>query len=262
MKKVGAFLRRHYYKPLIAIGFFLFWELAVRIFGIKEFVIPSPFLVFAQFYAPEFADKYAWLEHIQTTLAEILVSFCLTCLAGVGVAILMSWSKLFRGLFTPLITVFNSLPKIVLAPLFIIWFGWGFAANVGIAILVAFFPVVLNTSAGLNAVDEDLLDLVRYLHASKWQVFTKIRIPNSLPFIFSGLKISATLSVVGAIVGEFIASSQGLGFLIKDAQAALDTAPMFGSLLIISGIGLSLFGLIGVLEKLLMPWHFVGEDAA
>lgn len=262
MKRLGAFARRHYHKPIIAFGFFLFWELAVRLFGIKEFVIPSPFLVFAQFYDPEFADKYVWIEHIQTTAAEILVSFTLTGLAGVGLAILMTWSKLLRGLVTPLITVFNSLPKIVLAPLFIIWFGWGFAANVGIGVLVAFFPVVINTSTGLSAVEEDLLDLVRYLNARKWQVFLKIRIPNSLPFIFSGLKISATLSVVGSIVGEFIASSQGLGFLIKDAQAALDTPPMFASLLLISAMGLGLFGLIGALEKLLMPWNFVREASA
>jgi NitT/TauT family transport system permease protein len=147
------------------------------------------------------------------------------------------------------------LPKIALAPLFLIWLGYGFAANVTIAIIVAFFPIVLNTTVGLDSVDEDLLDLVRYLNASKLQVFLKIKIPNSLPFVFSGLKVSATMTVVGVIVGEFVASSQGLGFLIKDSQAMMNTPPMFASLFIISGLGLGLFAFIGLLERLLMPWN-------
>jgi NitT/TauT family transport system permease protein len=155
--------------------------------------------------------------------------------------------------------VLNSLPKIALAPLFLIWLGYGFAANVTIAILVAFFPVVLNTTTGLDAVDEDLLDLVRYLHASKLQVFLKIRIPMSLPYVLSGLKISATLSVVGAIVGEFVASSEGLGFLIKDSQAMMNTPPMFASLILISAIGLGLFASIAVVERVFMPWNRAAE---
>jgi NitT/TauT family transport system permease protein len=155
----------------------------------------------------------------------------------------------------PIISVFNSLPKIVLAPLFLIWLGYGFMANVTIAILVAFFPIVLNTTVGLESVDEDLLDLVRYLNASKLQVFIKIRIPNSLPYVFSGLKISATMSVVGAIVGEFVASSKGLGFVIKDSQAMLNTPPMFASLILVSAVGLGLFSLISWLEKVSMPWN-------
>ena len=139
------------------------------------------------------------------------------------------------------------------------WCNNGFAANVTIAILVAFFPVVLNTTTGLDAVDEDLLDLVRYLHASKLQVFVKIRIPMSLPYVLSGLKISATLSVVGAIVGEFVASSQGLGFLIKDSQAMMNTPPMFASLILISAIGLGLFASIAVVERVFMPWNRAAE---
>ena len=113
----------------------------------------------------------------------------------------------------PVIAVFNSLPKIALAPLFLIWFGYGFTANVTIAILVAFFPVVINTTTGLDSVDDDLLDLVRYLHATKAQIFLKIRIPMSLPYVVSGLKISATLCVVGSIVGEFVGATLG-GFAL------------------------------------------------
>jgi NitT/TauT family transport system permease protein len=157
-----------------------------------------------------------------------------------------------RRLITPLLTLFNSLPKIALAPLFLLWFGYGILPNTLIAVLIAFFPVVINTAAGLAAIDDDLLDLVRYLGGTKWQVFTKIRIPNALPYMFAGFKMSATLCVVGAIVGEFIASTRGLGYVIQSAQAMIDTPTMFASLLVIAVLGLTLFGAVGVVERLVV----------
>jgi NitT/TauT family transport system permease protein len=222
---------------------------------VKEFVVPSPVAVFFSVFGVKTIAEATWWDHIYTTLSEILVAFSFTAVIGFILSLVITWSKVAKGFLMPLISVFNSLPKIVLAPLFLIWLGYGFAANVTIAILVAFFPIVLNTTVGLESVDEDLLDLVRYLNASKMQVFLKIRIPNSLPYVFSGLKISATMSVVGAIVGEFVASSKGLGFVIKDSQAMLNTPPMFASLIMISAIGLGLFGFIAWLEKVLMPWN-------
>ncbi len=231
------------------------WQAAIVVLGLKEFIVPSPLAVFNALFSPETAAQYQWWTHIATTLGEILAAFVFTAVFGFVLALLITWSDIVRGIAMPVIAVFNSLPKIALAPLFLIWFGYGFTANVTIAILVAFFPVVLNTTTGLDDVDEDLLDLVRYLHASKLQVFLKIRIPMSLPYVVSGLKISATLSVVGAIVGEFVASSQGLGFLIKDSQAMMNTPPMFASLILISCIGLGLFAAIAALEKVFMPWN-------
>jgi NitT/TauT family transport system permease protein len=231
------------------------WQAIITVFKIKEFIVPSPLSVFQALFSPEVASQYQWTTHIGTTMGEILASFTFTAVFGFILSLLITWSRLARAVVMPVIAVFNSLPKIALAPLFLIWFGYGFAANVMIAILVAFFPVVLNTTTGLDSVDEDLLDLVRYLHASKLQIFIKIRIPMSLPYVFSGLKISATLAVVGAIVGEFVASSQGLGFLIKDSQAMMNTPPMFASLILISAIGLGLFSFIALMEKVLMPWN-------
>jgi len=242
-------------KVLYAIIVIGLWQAIVVVFKVKEFVVPSPVAVFKSLFSSAKVAENTWWVHIGTTLSEIIVSFLFTAAAGFLLSLLISWSKLMRNLLMPLISLFNSLPKIVLAPLFLIWLGYGFTANVTIAILVAFFPIVLNTTVGLESVDEDLLDLVRYLNASKLQVFLKIRIPNSLPYLFSGLKISATLSVVGAIVGEFVASSQGLGFLIKDSQAMLNTPPMFASLILVSGIGLGLFSLISLLERVCMPWN-------
>ena len=155
----------------------------------------------------------------------------------------------------PLFIFINSLPIIAVAPIILLWFGYGIFTNVLIAFLVSFFPVVINTATGLNEVEEELLDLVRYLHASKWQVFTKIQFPNSLPYIFTGLKICSTMCVVGAIVGEFIASDRGLGYIIINSQFTMDTPPIFAALILVSLIGFVLFGLVSVFEKILMPWQ-------
>jgi len=255
MAKINSTLRKHAPKFLSLFAFLLLWQLVVTVFRIKEFILPSPAATFATLFVPAQAAQYTWIKHIQATLAEILASFVMTAVSGFLIALAITWSRFLNRIVTPILTLFNSLPKIALAPLFLIWFGYGIIPNIMIAVLIAFFPVVINTATGLNAVEEDLLDLVRYLHARKLQVFLKIRIPGSLPYIFSGFKISTTLCVVGAIVGEFIASNQGLGFLLKDSQAMIDSPPMFASLILISVLGLGLFGLISLLERAAMPWQ-------
>lgn len=257
-KGITAVMKRIAPKLLYFLLFLAAWQLIVMIFQIKRFILPSPILVFQHLFSPSIASKYNWWYHIGATLLEVIVSFIATAITGILLAILISWSKIFSQLLSPIIILFNSLPKIALAPLFLIWFGYGFLPNILVAFMVAFFPVIINTTAGLNAVDDDLLDLVRYLHASKLQVFIKIRIPNSLPYIFAGLKISATMCVVGSIVGEFIAADKGLGYLLRDAQAFIDTPTMFACLLLLSAIGISLFSTIGFLEKISMPWN-VGQ---
>lgn len=253
------FFARHYTKIISVAAFLVLWQLVVTIFGIKQYIIPSPLATFSTLFVPKIAGRYNWLLHIRTTVSEVLISFAVTAATGILVALLITWSKALRKLITPVLTLLNSLPKIAFAPLFLVWFGYGVMPNVIIAVLIAFFPVVINTATGLNAVEEELLDLVRYLHAGKLQVFLKIRIPNSLPYIFSGLKISTTLCVVGAIVGEFVASARGLGYLLKDAQAMMDSPPMFASLILISVFGLSLFAAISILERLAMPWQEPGR---
>jgi NitT/TauT family transport system permease protein len=254
MKHLVGVLRGHGMKVLYFLVFLGIWQAVVVIFGVKEFIVPSPIKTFSHLLVPEIAAQYKWPTHIGATLTEILLSFFMTAVSGIFIAILITWSKILNTIITPIIVFFNSLPKIALAPLFLLWFGYGILPNTLIAVLIAFFPVIINTSTGLKEVDEDLLDLVRYLGASKWQLFTKIRIPNSLPYIFSGFKISATLCVVGSIVGEFIASEKGLGYLLKDAQAFIDTPTMFACLFVISALGLLFFAAISGIEKIVMHW--------
>lgn len=260
MKRRAAFVSKTLSKAGYILIVLFLWQFLVTVLKVKEFVVPSPLAVFKSLFSGQKVAENTWWVHIGTTLSEIAVSFVFTALVGFVLAVAICWSKILRGILMPLIAVLNSLPKIALAPLFLIWLGYGFSANVTIAIIVAFFPILLNTTVGLDAVEDDLLDLVRYLNASKLQIFLKIRIPNSLPYIFSGLKVSATMTVVGVIVGEFVASSQGLGFLIKDSQAMMNTPPMFASLLIISAIGLGLFAFIGFFERVLMPWRRAEEE--
>jgi NitT/TauT family transport system permease protein len=257
----AAFARRHIMKLVTLAAFVLVWQALVSVFGVKPFIIPSPGKTLAALVDPAVAPRYHWLEHAGATASAVLISFCVTAVSGVLVALLITWSATLRRIITPVLTLLNSLPKIAFAPLFLIWLGYGLIPNIVIAVLIAFFPVIINTTTGLKAVDQDLLDLVRYLHAGKLQVFLKIRIPNSLPYIFSGFKISSTLCVVGTIVGEFVASDRGLGYLLKDSQAMIDTPPMFASLILISVFGLALFGGVSALSKVAMPWQTDGPDS-
>jgi NitT/TauT family transport system permease protein len=249
---IGAF--RKILPSLLYFAAFLgLWQFAVVIFKIKVFILPSPIEVFTHLFNLN-GNQHDWWTHIGATVSEVLVSFIVTIVVGSGIAILVCWSKILAQLIMPIVTLFNSLPKIAVAPLFLLWFGYGLLPNVLIAFLSAFFPVVINSIAGLNAVDDDLLDLVHYLHGSKAQVFVKIRIPNSLPYVFAGIKISATLCVVGCIVGEFLASEKGLGYQLRDAQSFIDTPTMFACLFLLSLIGLLFFSGIRFIESVCLPW--------
>jgi NitT/TauT family transport system permease protein len=248
-------VKRNYQTPLVILAFFLIWQFSVVIFNVREFILPSPLSALEHLLLPQPDANYNWAVHISATLYAVLISFVATSMIGIAIAITMAWSKLINDLVLPLFIFINSLPIIAIAPIILLWFGYGMLTNVLIAFLVSFFPVVINSATGLNEVDKELLDLVRYLHASKWQVFTKIQFPNALPYIFTGLKICSTMCVVGAIVGEFIASDRGLGYIIINSQFTMDTPPIFASLILVSLMGFVLFGLVSAVEKILMPWH-------
>ena len=255
MVKILDIFKRNYQTPLVVLVIFFIWQFAVMVFNIREFILPSPLATLEHIFLPQPDANYNWTVHLSTTIYEVLISFAITSFVGILIAVVMAWSRTLNDLLLPIFVFINSLPTIAVAPIITLWFGYGIFTNVFIAFLVSFFPVVVNVAVGLNKVDEDLLDLVRYLHASKWQIFIKIRIPNSLPYIFAGLKICATLCVVGTIVGEFIASDKGLGYIIINSQFTMDTPPIFASLIMISVIGVTLSWLVSLTEKVLMPWY-------
>lgn len=240
--------------PAVILGMLAIWQVSVGLFKIPEFILPTPIVALEHLFLPQPDADYNWMVHIRATLLEIGLAFVITSIVGIAIAIALAWSDASRKVSMPLFVFINSLPIIAIAPILVLWSGYGLKTNILIAFLVSFFPVVINTLAGLAAIEEELLDLVKYLHGTKLQVFVKLRIPNSLPYIFTGLKICSTMCVVGAIVGEFIASDRGLGYIIINSQYTMDSPPIYAGLMLVSLFGVSLFGLVGLAERILMPW--------
>jgi NitT/TauT family transport system permease protein len=221
-------LSRQYWPTLVLFAVLLAsWQLAVSLGGIREYLLPSPLSVWNALWHGDIA----WLPHLWTTTLEIIGAFFLAAVAGVALGVAIAWSPLMANALVPFLVFVNTLPKVAIAPLFLIWMGYGIFPNMLIGALIGFFPVVINTAVGLSQVEADMLDLGRVFNAPKWKIFAKIRIPNALPYILSALKITATAAVVGAIVGEFVASQKGLGYVIVTTQSSMNTSVAFASLI-------------------------------
>jgi NitT/TauT family transport system permease protein len=243
-----------YYTPsiLTLVGLLLFWQFAVEYWQIKQFILPSPLDALAALGE----ERFHWGHNLYITLSAVVGAFFFTAVTGLLLGTALVWSSMLERTLLPLLVIFNTLPKIALAPMVIFWIGYGVKANIVIGVAVAFFPMALNSAAGLRNVDPDLLNLLQALKAKKWQIFLKIRLPSALPYIFVGLKLAAVFATVGAIVGEFIASTAGLGAVIIVGNTTLDTPSIFASLLLISAIGMAFYGLVIIAERLFVPWEF------
>ena len=226
------------------------WQLAPPLLKIREYLLPGP----ASVVRAALNFSIPWHTHLTVTTLEILGGFVLAGAAGVALGVAIAWSPTIARALVPFLVFVNTLPKVAVAPLFLLWLGYGIVPNVLIAALIGFFPVVINTAVGLTQVDDELLDLGRAFGAPTWKVFLKIRLPNALPYVLSALKITATAAVVGAIVGEFVASQAGLGMVIVNAQTNLNTAVAFAALGWISIIGLALYGAVSLAARWWAPW--------
>lgn len=241
-----------YYLPsvLVMCAIVLAWQVAVVGLGVKEYILPTPWSAAQKL----FDANYQWTNNFLATLYAVLGAFALSAVLGVLLAIVVVWNDMLLRTVMPVLILFNTLPKIALAPLFVVWLGYGIWPNILIGTTIAFFPMVVNTAVGLAAAEPEMLDLVRTLRASRWQVLRKIRFPNAIPYIFVGLKLNATMSVIGALVGEFVASERGLGSLIITGGVTMETASIFASLMLISVLGLVLYGVVVAVERLVAPW--------
>lgn len=241
-----------YYVPslLVILALLVLWQVAVMVLGVKEYILPSPIAALRALGNP----NYQWTANLLATLYAVLGAFLLSAVLGVLLAIVIVWNDLLLRTVMPVLILFNTLPKIALAPLFVIWLGYGIWPNIVIGTTIAFFPMVVNTAVGLAGAEPEMLDLVRTLKASRWQVLKKIRFPHAVPYVFVGLKLNATMSVIGALVGEFVASEKGLGSLIITSGVTMETAPIFASLLLISVMGLLLYGVVVAVEQVVAPW--------
>jgi NitT/TauT family transport system permease protein len=194
-------------------------------------------------------------RHLLYTSQEIMVGFLASVAVGIPVAIGIVYSRVFERVSYTLIVASQAVPKTALAPLFVLWFGYGFTSKVAVAFLIAFFPIVVNTVIGMRSVEPEMLYLARSLGASAWQVFVKIRLPRALPSVFGGLKVAVTLAVVGAIVGEYIGANAGLGYIQLVASAGLDTSMVFGVIVVLSLLGVVLFNLVSLVERVVIRWR-------
>ena len=241
---------------LIFLGVIVVWEGCTRLRDIKAYLLPSPSLIAGRI----LADWPILFSNLKVTLLEILLGFGLAFVVAIGIGALLAYSSAFRRGVYPLVVASQTVPVIAIAPILIIWFGYNIIPRVLVTALIAFFPLTVNTVTGFLAVEPELISFFRSLNASRIQTFFKLSVPTALPFIFAGLKVSATLSVIGATVGEWIGTDRGLGHLIVLDTAQLDTPRVFASIVLLSLCGVALFLLISLLERIALPWRY-GERA-
>lgn len=232
-------------------GFLVIWEVLVRLFEPPAYLLPPPSEVFA-----ELVGSPQWyLFHSFSTLLTTALGFGAALVVGVIAAIGIVYSRVLENTLYTLLVSLNSIPKIALAPLFIIWLGAGMESKVAVSFLIALFSIVVDTVLGLRSADPDALDLIKTMRGSRFQALVKIRFPHALPYIFAGMKVAVSLALVGAIAGEFVASQDGLGYVILTAQGAFQTSRVFAAIVLLGVIGTILFFAVDLAERLVCPWH-------
>lgn len=237
---------------IVHVLFVAVWWLAVVLAEVPKFILPTPW----QALQTLGEENFNWVRHTSATAQEIFGGYALAVVVGVAAATMFTWWRPLDEAAMPLLVTLNMVPKVAMAPLFIVWLRFGIDTNIIISFTISFFPILLNTARGLREVDPDLLDLVRALRGSRWQVFVKIQLPGALPYIFAGMKVATVLAVAGAIVGEFIQSDRGLGWFMLVTQEALNTDAMVMALLLVTLIGIVLYSFVIALERI-----FVVKDA-
>lgn len=231
----------------------LLWMAIIQLGGLPAFILPSPELVWTRFLTA--LGDGSLLRHVWVTLQEVVIGLLIGVVSASMLGYLLAKSRRLERVLTPYVVASQSVPIVAIAPLLVIWFGPGLISKVLICALIVFFPVLVNTVVGLHGVPHDLRDLMRSLRASRWQTFRLLELPASLPVFLGGLRIGATLSVIGAVVGEFVNADRGLGFLINVGRGEYDTALVFVAVFTLIAMALLLYGLVVFLETRLLWWQ-------
>jgi NitT/TauT family transport system permease protein len=238
---------------LVVVGVLVVWELLPRLGLVNDIILPPASEVIRAVW--ELITGETFFGHFRVTLYEMVLGFVIGTLVGLVLGIALGVSKALYKLTYPLVVAFQSIPKIVLAPLLITWLGYGMSSKVAMAVIISFFPVLINTIVGLESVQEEPLKLMRSLRASKWQIFYKLSLPTAAPIMFAGIKTALTFAVIGAIVGEFIGASEGLGYLLHVYSFQLRIDMVFAVIVVLSAIGSILYFLIDWLDRKLIFWR-------
>ncbi len=229
----------------------LLWELLVRLLKVPGYLLPPPSVIVGT----AFTAHQELLGHSWVTTYETLLGFALSVLVGIPLAIaIVSWEPLERATY-PLLVAAQTVPKIAIAPLLVVWLGFGVFPKVIVVLLIAFFPVVINAVVGLRSVEPDMIQLARILGFGRRALFWKIVLPHALPYIFAGLKVAMTLAIIGAVVAEFVGADAGLGYLLVASAARLNTLLMFADLLYLTVLGMLFYALVELAERLILPWR-------
>ncbi len=237
---------------VVALGL---WEGSVRLFKVQEYLLPPPSVILERVWR----DRIYLLDQAEPTVIEIWVAYALAVFAGIVLGILIAYSRWAEEGVLPILVSFEVIPKIALAPLFLIWLGFGMSPKIAISALIAFFPVLIATVKGIRSVESEMVQWMSTMGAPRWKIFYKLTFPSALPYIFAGMKISITAAVVGAIVGEFVGADAGLGYLILRYSSFLDTTGMFSALIVVTAIGIISFGVITWAERRILSWQIAME---
>lgn len=241
--------------PAVFVAFIIIWDLVIRVFDIRSVILPSPYAVFQSLVnGLNPANASSFYNDILYTLGEIVAGYLIGVMIGIILALFLSQIELLERIFKPFIVAFQSIPKIALAPLIIIWFGFGIGSKIALVILIVFFPVMVNGLVGFKSVDQERLAVMRSLGATRWQIFSKLVLPGSLPFLFAGFEVAIVQAITAAIVTEFLAGREGLGVLIVQMEQVLNTSGIFSVLVVLGLIGWGLTFIISFIRKKLVFW--------
>ncbi len=230
----------------------ILWEGSIAVFGVSNLIFPRPVDVFKSLYLGVVSGEY--LLHFGVTLFEILAGFAIGSVLGFLLGALIGQVRVLETVLYPYVVAFQAIPKVAIAPLFVVWFGFGMSSKVVITATVVFFPLLANTILGLRSAAHEQIDLMTAFTASRWQVFTIVRLPHALPYVFGGLDIGIVLAVIGAIVGEFVGAQAGLGYLILQRNFSMDTAGVFAILIVLALIGICLHSVMKFIARKCIFW--------
>jgi ABC-type nitrate/sulfonate/bicarbonate transport system permease component len=250
-------MRRWLAPALLLAALIGLWQVAAdtgvlaSVLGLEDFLVPSP----SQVATTLWEDRSLLADNAWVTLKEVLLGFLCALAVGLAFAVALHLSQTLRRALYPLLVASQTVPVIVIAPILIVWFGYGLGPKLGIIALICFFPITVNTLDGLRSVDPEAIKMMRTLDASRWQILRRVEAPAALPFAFSGAKIAVAVAVIGAVFGEWSGASEGLGYLLLLDNNLLETARMFASVFILSAMAIALFGLLALAERRFVRWR-------
>lgn len=260
-RRLGRFMASSQRGRDVIISFvvvFALWEFCAWAFDVPAYILPPPTQIWADF----------WNQHVRIldgariTSSQIVLGYILSIVISIPLAVMVSYSPKIERAILPIIVALQIVPKIAIAPLFIIWFGFGLAPKLLLVFLLCFFPIMVSATTGLRSVPQDILDLARSTGTSELMVFRKIRLPYAMPNIFTGLKVAATLATTAGIVAEFVASDRGLGYMLLEYNGNLETGLVFATIILLSFIGVTLYSIVEFVERRVVSWHVSQRNQA